>query len=193
MECGVLREQGVRPGGVVRGSRHWLYPALGVLRLLLLKRTDPAAWKRVEGLMDHWQEWQQDLQVHMGVLYCRLYHLQVVEATQKLGQFLQQGLKLDCSQEEVGPSCRYTGELCPPKVSHCWGVLKTNSVSLGDREGRVLYPLVSLLSHSCNPCLEPVITPRTKGTFTLRCRATVQTIVTVDDHLLQGQESNCEG
>ena len=65
VECGVLREQGVRPGGVVRGVRHWLYPALGVLRLLLLKRTDQAAWRRVEGLMDHWQEWQQDLQVHI--------------------------------------------------------------------------------------------------------------------------------
>ena len=121
MECGVLREQGVRPGGVVRGSRHWLYPALGVLRLLLLKRTDPAAWKRVEGLMDHWQEWQQDIQVHMGVLYCRLHQSQVVEATQKLGQFLQQGLKLDCSLEEVGPSCCLTGTFVPHRCPTAGG------------------------------------------------------------------------
>ena len=122
MECGVLREQGVRPGGVVRGARHWLYPALGVLRLLLLKRTDPAAWVRVEGLMDHWQEWQQDLQVHKGILYCRLHPAQqVVEATQKLGQFLQQGLKLKCSQKEVGQSCHYTGTYVPHRCPTAGG------------------------------------------------------------------------
>ena len=46
-------------------------------------------------------------------------------------------------------------------VQHCYGVLKTNSVSLGDgeREGQALYPLASILSHSCRANLEPVRQP----------------------------------
>ena len=72
---------------------------------------------------------------------------QVVEANKLLGDFLQQRLGLDCTQDDV---------------EHCWGVLQvstwlilililtlvqTNSISL-EGGGRGLFPLVSLLSHS---------------------------------------------
>ena len=84
--------------------------------------------------------------------------LQVVEANQRLGSFIQQRLGLACTQSEV---------------EHCWGVLQTNSISVGGT-GRALFPLVSLLSHSCLPSLEPAVSPSAKSGITLRARRAIK-------------------
>ena len=56
-------------------------------------------------------------------------------------------------------------------VQHSFGVLKTNSVSLISQEGRALYPLVSIISHSCSSNLEPVSNP--SQTITLRAKIAI--------------------
>ena len=60
------------------------------------------------------------------------------------------------------------------EVEHCWGVLQTNSISVGGTTGRALFPLVSLLSHSCLPCLEPALAPSAQSGITLRARRTIK-------------------
>ena len=83
---------------------------------------------------------------------------QVVEASLRLGNFIQKRLGLVCTQGEV---------------EHCWGVLQTNSISVG-ATGRALFPLVSLLSHSCLPCLEPAVSPSAQSGITLRARRAIK-------------------
>ena len=81
-----------------------------------------------------------------------------MEASLRLGKFIQERLGLECKQEEV---------------EHCWGVLQTNSISVGGG-GRGLFPLVSLLSHSCLPCLEPAVSPSVQSGITLRARRAIK-------------------
>ena len=82
-----------------------------------------------------------------------------MEANLRLSSFIQQRLGMACTQEEV---------------EHCWGVLQTNSISVGGTTGRALFPLVSLLSHSCLPCLEPALAPSAQSGITLRARRTIK-------------------
>merc|ERR1719481_1863683 len=66
----------------------------------------------------------------------------VVEGIQKVGEFFQQRCGLDVSMEWV---------------QHCYGVIKTNAMSLGkDQDGEAIYPLAAMLSHACAANLEPV-------------------------------------
>lgn len=46
-------------------------------------------------------------------------------------------------------------------VQQAFGVLKTNAVGFMDKEARALYPIVSIMSHSCAANLEPVSDPGT--------------------------------
>ena len=108
-----------------------VYLQVGVVRAVLLRAQDPAAWHRLAGLVDHWEERARDTAV--------------VEAVARLHGFITSGLKLDC-------------ELAT--VQQAWGVLQTNAMGLGGgRAGRALYPTASLLSHSCQPSLEPAADP----------------------------------
>ena len=59
-ECGVLARGGVAPVLGSAASPAWLYSAVAILRLLLLKRADSARWRQVEQLMDHWEERARD-------------------------------------------------------------------------------------------------------------------------------------
>ena len=59
-ECGVLARGGVAPVLGSVASPAWLYSAVAILRLLLLKRADLARWRQVEQLMDHWEERARD-------------------------------------------------------------------------------------------------------------------------------------
>ena len=59
-ECGVLARGGVAPVLGSAASPAWLYSAVAILRLLLLKRADLARWRQVEQLMDHWEERARD-------------------------------------------------------------------------------------------------------------------------------------
>ena len=108
-----------------------MYTALALLRVLLLKRDDKNKWETVQQLMDHWEE--------------RSHDTEVVKAMKIMFTFFTK--KLDMCWISV------------LDVQHVFGVLQTNSVSLIDRQGRAVYPTVSLLSHSCLPNLEPISNP----------------------------------
>lgn len=81
--------------------------------------------------MDHWEE--------------RATNTEVVKAMKIMFAFFTK--KLSLNWISLGD------------VQHVFGVLQTNSVSLISRPGRTFYPVVSLLSHSCLPNLEPVSNP----------------------------------
>ena len=70
-ECGVLARGGVAPVLGSAASPAWLYSAVAILRLLLLKRADSARWRQVEQLMDHWEERSTDDEVvkAMKIMY----------------------------------------------------------------------------------------------------------------------------
>ena len=122
-------------------------PNLLISHRMLLLRKDSGSWKRVSGLMDHWDQWRQMPQVSCrakldylfvtqwwlcmmtnysaskmqilcsrGLMYClnnqEQSFYQVVEANKLLGDFLQQRLGLDCTQDDV---------------EHCWGVLQVST------------------------------------------------------------------
>jgi len=118
--------------------------ALAVLRVLLCKKNNPPGWRKVEKLMDHWEERANDSQVSEGV--------------RRMWEFFYK--MCDLTWVSLGD------------VQHVFGVLKTNSVSLITCQGRCLYPTVSLLSHSCIPNLEPVAMPGTR--ITLRARTLIK-------------------
>lgn len=50
-------------------------------------------------------------------------------------------------------------------VQHAFGVLKTNAFGYMNHKARALYPLISLLSHSCSPNLEPISEPGKRIAF----------------------------
>ena len=37
-------------------SKHWMYTAVALLRVLILKRDDMTKWETVQELMDHWED-----------------------------------------------------------------------------------------------------------------------------------------
>ena len=91
-------------------------------------KDNPAKWKEVEELMDHWDERGKDDSIVKG--------LNIIFT------FFTKKLCLDWIMLE--------------DVYHVFGVLQTNCVSLVSLQGRACFPTVSLLSHSCVPNLEPV-------------------------------------
>ena len=101
-----------------------LYSMLGLLRMILILRHDEES--RIKYMMDHWEVFSKD-----EVL---------VEGTAKMTDFMQKHLGLSWVSVE--------------DVQHCFGVLKTNSMKIKDGRGQVVFPIASLLSHSCSPNLE---------------------------------------
>jgi len=125
-EFGVLTAARVRPEE--GGDSAWFYfPVLAVLRLVLLKQEDPDRWRQVEGLMDHWDQ-------HCGQDNVR-------EGIHNITVFIQDRLGLVWVQEQ--------------DIQHCYGVLKTNSIAV-KAGGQAVFPVASLLSHSCVSNLEPL-------------------------------------
>jgi len=55
-ECLLLSQAGVVPALDSEHSNQWIYTAVALLRVLLLKRDQPDQWEKVEQLMDHWEE-----------------------------------------------------------------------------------------------------------------------------------------
>ena len=143
-ECLLLSQAGVVPALDSEHSNQWIYTAVALLRVLLLKRDQPDQWEKVEQLMDHWEE--------------RATNTEVVKAMKIMFAFFSKKLSLDWISLE--------------DVQHVFGVLQTNSVSLISRQGRTFYPVVSLLSHSCLPNLEPVSNPA--ATIKLRAKTRIE-------------------
>ena len=105
------------------------YSLLGVLRLLLVVAEEDAAREQVALLMDHWEE-----------LVAKDPGLE--EAIARLADFYRSKLGLPWVTEE--------------QVRHCYGVLKTNSMRVGLGEAQVVFPNLSIASHSCVSNLELV-------------------------------------
>jgi len=133
-ECRLFANCGFKPTFDSYSEQHWLYTAIGILRVLFLKQNDPSKWTHVEMLMDHWEERCQDKAI--------------VIALKGIYTFFSKKLNLDwISQDDV---------------NHVFGVLMTNCVSLVSLNGRACYPILSILSHSCIPNLEPISNPTSK-------------------------------
>ena len=101
-----------------------LYSMLGLLRMILILRRDEGS--RIKNMMDHWEVFSKDELL--------------VEGTAKMTDFMQKHLGLSWVSVE--------------DVQHCFGVLKTNSMKIKEGRGQVIFPIASLLSHSCSPNLE---------------------------------------
>ena len=89
---------------------------------------DPSKYAIIQRMMDHNKEWRQDKEASWSV-----YNENVVS-------FL-----LD--------KCGLKGQFTDEEIFHCLGVLDVNSVKINSGpqvvNGHGLYPLTSLLSHSC--------------------------------------------
>ena len=105
------------------------YSLLATLRLLLVVAEGGEAREQVALLMDHWEE-----------LVAKDPGLE--EAIARLAGFYRSRLGLAWVTEE--------------QVRHCYGVLKTNSMRVGLGEGQVVFPTLSIASHSCVSNLELV-------------------------------------
>ena len=132
-ECGILASRGLVP--TIQGGRCGLYPCITVLRVLLLKVSDPKGWALIQRMMDHWEERKTDPKIVGGI--------KVMET------LFKQRLGLDWIEKE--------------DVEHAYGVLKTNAVDLKDGCGQALFPQsVCIMSHSCFANIEPVKNPTDK-------------------------------
>ena len=133
LECEILASRGLVPS--IQNGRCGLYPCITVLRVLLLKVSDPQGWTLIQRMMDHWQERREDPKIQGGI--------KVMET------LFKQRLGLDWIEKE--------------DVEHAYGVLKTNAVDLKDGCGQALFPQsVCIMSHSCSANTEPVKNPTEK-------------------------------
>ena len=128
-ECRIFQEAELKPGD--EGSEH-LFPIITILRVLLLKTEDNGdKWRQVEKLMDNWEEFKKDASL--------------VEELSKVTNFLKEKMNLDWVDER--------------SVARAYGVMKTNAMALKDEGGQALFPIASLMSHSCVSNLEPLDEP----------------------------------
>ena len=114
-----------------------LYSLVSVLRVLLLKNAGGIKWDIIKNMMDHKE--------------ARYKEEKVVEGVKMATNFFREKFGLDWATSE--------------NVQHSSGVLKTNAICFMDRGGQALYPIVSLLSHSCVANLELVRDPAASITF----------------------------
>ena len=81
--------------------------------------------------MDNWDEFKKDASL--------------VEELSKVTNFLKEKMKFDWVDER--------------SVARAYGVMKTNAMALKDEGGQALFPIASLMSHSCVSNLDPVDEP----------------------------------
>ena len=99
-----------------------IYQCITPLRLLMRKNTHPKWFQRLIFLMDHKEEREQETSMWND------HQKNVVD-------FLLKTCNLNFSREDV-----------------MWaiGVLKTNSILFGEEKARALFPMFSLINHSCS-------------------------------------------
>ena len=99
-----------------------VYQCITPLRLLMKKNTHPKWFRRLIFLMDHKEEREQETSMWS-------------EHQKNVVDFLLQTCNLNFTKEDV-----------------MWaiGLLKTNSILFGDEKARALFPMFSLINHSCS-------------------------------------------
>ena len=88
------------------------YPCVTVLRVLMLKKTDPEGWSLIQKMMDHWPERSKDKKVVEGIMV--------------MTKLFKGRLGLDW--------------VTLKDVEKSYGVLKTNAVDIKDGAGQALFP-----------------------------------------------------
>ena len=98
-----------------------IYQCITPLRLLMKKNTHPKWFRRLVFLMDHKEEREQETNMWN-------------EHQKNVVDFLLSTCNLNFTKEDV-----------------MWaiGLLKTNSIMFGDEKSRALFPIFSLINHSC--------------------------------------------
>ena len=121
-ECQVLRtlKQKISVKNY-QDSESPIYQCITPLRLLMKKNTHPKWFRRLVFLMDHKEEREQETNMWN-------------EHQKNVVDFLLSTCSLNFTKEDV-----------------MWaiGLLKTNSIMFGDEKSRALFPIFSLINHSC--------------------------------------------
>lgn len=114
--------------GVLQGVNHAQggdYKVVAVIRLLRVMESDCQLWSQIDKLMDHDKERRQDM------CEWKMFQRDVVDVLKQVG-----GLEVE-----------------DDLIHHLIGLLNINCVGVSCRkeniQGRALYPLLSLVSHSC--------------------------------------------
>jgi len=99
-----------------------MYQCITPLRLLMKKNTHPKWFRRLQFLMDHREAREEEEKMW-------------TEHQRNVVDFLLQSCNLNYTTDEI-----------------MWavGVLKTNSITFGETGGRALFPMFSLINHSCS-------------------------------------------
>jgi len=125
MECAVLSQSETDPNISYDKETFHLYPCVVPLRLLLLRKNNPSAWRVIDTFMDHNDQRDQDSQAW------KLHELLV-------RNFVQRYLNLTFSDDEVRRAI---------------GIIRTNSVKLEQPkvggEGVAIFPTYSYANHQC--------------------------------------------
>jgi len=126
IECEVLRQCNFKLSPVIRDNEmETAYPLIAPLRCLRLKSTNPAAWRVVRNLMDHREERERLPSVYIEPYRHDVIHKMVND--------------LNIATEE--------------EVVQVLGYLDVNSLAVrgmdGVYRGRGIYPVASLMNHSC--------------------------------------------
>jgi len=125
-ECSILSNAQCKPNVSFDQESFHLYPCITPLRLLLLRETDPDAWRVLDTFMDH-----NDDRENKDNQAWKLHELLV-------RNFIQKYLKLDFSDNEI---------------KRCIGIIRTNTVKLDSKEdkgdGVAIFPTYSFANHSC--------------------------------------------
>jgi len=144
LECEIFTSRRLSPT-INDLKRNGMYPCVTILRMLLLKKYNEDGWRQIKNMMDHWELRCNDKKVAAGIsVMTKLF-------TERLG--------LDWVRIE--------------DVQHCYGVLKTNSVDIGDEAGQALFPQsICIMSHSCHANLEPAKHPQ--NTIIMRAKRKIK-------------------
>jgi len=125
-ECSVFSSSEFRPNISFSEETFHLYPCITPLRVLLLRRSNPDAWRVIDTFMDH----DEDRESKDNQAW-KLHELLV-------RNFVQKCLQLKFSDNDIRRAI---------------GIIRTNSVKLEHREGLgegvAVYPTYSYANHSC--------------------------------------------
>ncbi|XP_040572180.1 SET domain-containing protein SmydA-8 [Lepeophtheirus salmonis] len=131
-ECSIFAATGFKPKFKDFESPHFIYNVITILRLILEMQRNEDNRILVNQLMTHHdQRVNKFPEVEIGI--------------KRITSFLMDDLNIP----------NVNGD----DVIQAFGVMKTNAMTFGDGNGRGLYPIGSIISHSCVSNLEPLTEP----------------------------------